>query len=253
MNIGVQRELRPGMALSADYLRNVGTHYLPGIDENHTGDIHDFNKAAALQAISATNQSFNCGTATDFSSIQCAISAGAQMTDYANNGLTSSADFGAVCSFPSVNGPGSYGCAFPGINPNAPPLPFLKSIGRSVYNGLQVKLTQSVEYRNRAVHAVSFQIAYALSRFENSGSSNTNGPGGQDQNFGPLALDYANPNRYFGPSTLDRTQQFSFGGYVELAGGFQLGVKGHFWSPLSTSLWVPNTNLGRGEIFRTSR
>jgi hypothetical protein len=26
---------------------------------------------------------------------------------------------------------------------------------------------------------------------------------------------------------------------------------GHFWSPLSTSLVVPNTNLGPGEIFRT--
>jgi len=26
---------------------------------------------------------------------------------------------------------------------------------------------------------------------------------------------------------------------------------GHFWSPLSTSLVVPNTNLGAGEIFRT--
>jgi len=26
---------------------------------------------------------------------------------------------------------------------------------------------------------------------------------------------------------------------------------GHFWSPLSTSLVVPNTNAGRGEIFRT--
>ena len=251
MNIGVQRELRPGMVLSADYLRNVGTHYLLGIDENHAGDIHYFNKAAAIQAIAATNQSFHCGTGTDFNSIECAISAGSQMTDYANNGLTSAADFGAVCSFPSVTEPGSYGCAFPGINPNAPPLPFLKSIGRSVYNGLQVKLTQSVEYRNRAARAVSFQIAYALSGFENSGSSNPNGPGGQDQNFGPLALDYADPNRYFGPSTLDRTHQLSFGGYAELHRGFQLSVIGHFWSPLSTSLWVPNTNLGRGEIFRT--
>jgi len=243
MNIGIQRELRPGMALSADYLRNVGTHYLLGIDENHTGDIRYLNKAAALQAISATNQSFHCGTGTDFNSIQCAISAGAQMTDYANNGLTSSADFGAVCSFPSVNSPGNYGCAFPGINPNAPPLPFLKSIGRSVYNGLQVKLTQSVEYRNRAVRALSFQIAYALSRFENAG--------GQDQNLSAPALDYANPNRYFGPSTLDRTHQLSFGGYAELPGKLQLGVIGHFWSPLSTTMWVPNTNLGRGEIFRT--
>jgi hypothetical protein len=251
MNIGIQRELRPGMVLSVDYLRNVQTHYLFGIDENHTGDIRYFNKAAALQAISATNQFFNCGTGTDFSSIQCAISAGAQMTDYANNGLTSSADFGAVCSFPSVTGPGSYGCAFPGINPSAPPLPFHKSMGRSVYNGLQAKLTQSVEYRNRGVRALSFQIAYALSRFENAGSSSPLGPGGQDQNFGYSALDYANPSRYFGPSTLDRTQQLSFGGWVELPRSFQLGAIGHFWSPLATTMWVPNTNVGRGEIFRT--
>jgi hypothetical protein len=252
MNIGVQRELRPGMVLGADYLRNVGTHYLLGIDENHTGDIHYFNKAAALQAIGATNKAFHCGTGTDFNSIQCAISAGAQMTDYANNGLTSSADFGAVCSFPSVAGVGSYGCAFPGLNPSAPPLLFMKAIGRSVYNGLQLKLTQSVEYRNRGVRALSFQIAYALSRFENAGSSFTCGPGCQDQNWSSApVLDYANPNRYFGPSTLDRTHQLSFGGYVELPGKFQLGVIGHFWSPLATAMWVPNTNLGPGEIFRT--
>jgi hypothetical protein len=83
MNVGIQRELRPGMVLSADYLRNVQTHYLLGYGENPTGDIRYLNKAAAVQAISATNQSFNCGTGTDFSSIQCAISAGAQMTDYA--------------------------------------------------------------------------------------------------------------------------------------------------------------------------
>ena len=54
MNIGIQREIRPGMILSADFVRNVQTHYFLGIDENHTGDIHYFNKAAALQAIAAT-------------------------------------------------------------------------------------------------------------------------------------------------------------------------------------------------------
>jgi hypothetical protein len=40
MNIGIQREVRPGMVFSADYVRNVQTHYFLGIDENHTGDIH---------------------------------------------------------------------------------------------------------------------------------------------------------------------------------------------------------------------
>src|SRR4029077_5519947 len=130
----------------ADFVRNVQTHYLLGVDENQTGDIRYFNKATALQAISATNQSFNCGTGADFSSVQCAINGGAQMANYANNGLTSSADFGAVCSYPSATQrTAHYGCAFPGINPKAPPLPFLKSIGRSVYNGLQTKLTQNAQ------------------------------------------------------------------------------------------------------------
>jgi len=72
-----------------------------------------------------------------------------------------------------------------------------------------------------------------------------------DQDLAPSALDNANPHRYFGPAVLDRTHQISFGGYVDLPGGLQLSVLSHFWRPLSTSLVVPNTNLGAGEIFRT--
>jgi hypothetical protein len=257
MNIGVQREIRMGMIFSADFVRNVQTHYFLGVDQNHTGDIHYFNKAAALQSISATNQFFNCGTGAGFDSIQCAIATGAQMSDYASNGLTSSADFNAVCSFLSPTVPGSsYGCAFPGINPSAPPLPFYKPIGRSVYNGLQTKLTGNMRHPFRGAQTVNFQISYALSRFENSGGGF--GPGGlaataiaADQDYGVGALDNANSNRYFGPSVLDRTHQLSFGGYADLPRGFQLSLISHFWSPLSTSLVVPNTNLGPGEIFRT--
>ena len=252
MNIGVQREIRPGTVFSADFVRNVQTHYFLGIDENHTGDIRHFNKAAALQAISATNQSFNCGTGTDFSSIQCAISAGAQIADYANNGLTSSADFGAVCSFPSQTVPDTnYACAFPGINPNAPPLNFFKPIGRSVYNGLQVKLMENVERPFRGLRVLNLQVSYALSRFENTGGAGTGALINADQDYGIGALDNTRPNRYFGPSVLDRTHQLSFGGYVDLPRGLQLSVLSHFWSPLSTSLVMPNTNLGAGEIFRT--
>jgi hypothetical protein len=255
MNIGVQREIRPGMIFSADFVRNVQTHYFLGVDENHTGDIHYFNKDAASQAITATNQFFNCGTGTDFNSIQCAIAAGAQMTDYASNGLTSSADFNAVCSFPSPTAPGNrYSCAFPGINPGAPPLPFYKPIGRSLYNGLQTKLAANLQHPFGAVRMLNFQLSYALSRFENDGGTGVAVPStlvNADQDLGTTALDNAKPSRYFGPSVLDRTHQFSVGGYAELPGGFQLSVMGHFWSPLSASLVVPNTNLGPGEIFRT--
>ena len=38
MNLGIQREVRPGMVLSVDFIRNVQTHYLLGVDENHAGD-----------------------------------------------------------------------------------------------------------------------------------------------------------------------------------------------------------------------
>src|SRR5262249_12528474 len=149
-----------------------------------------------------------------------------------------------------------YPCAFPGINSNAPPLPFFLPAGRSVYNGLQTKLVQNVQNPLRGLRALNFQASYALSRFENDGGAW--GPGGvaatasrADQDFGPQALDNANPQRYFGPAVLDRTHQISFGGYADLLSGFQLSLIGHLWSPLSTSLVVPNTNLGPGEIFRT--
>jgi hypothetical protein len=249
MNIGVEREIRPGMIFSADFVRNVQTHYFLAIDENHTGDVRYFNKAAALRALSATNQSFGCGTGTDFNSTQCALTAGAQMTDYANHGLTSSADFDQACRVLF-----GYPCAFPGTNASAPPLPFYMPVGRSVYNGLQIKLKQNALQPFRGVRALNFQLSYALSRFENSGGTSGNGPSSalaSDQDGGVGTLDNANPNRYFGPSVLDRTHQLSFGGFADLPRGFQLSVMGHFWSPLCTSLVVPNTNLGPGEIFRT--
>ena len=172
------------------------------------------------------------------------------MVDFANRGLTSSADFDQPCGVLF-----RYPCAFPGVNPNAPPLPFYEPVGRSVYNGLQTKLTQNVQHPFHGVHALSFQVSYAVSRFENTGG---NVPGfpvassiASDQDFGINSLDNAKPNRYFGPSLLDRTHQVSFGGYADLPRGFQFSLIGHFWSPLSTSLVVPNTNLGPGEIFRT--
>src|SRR5262249_4574067 len=54
MNIGVQREIRPGVVFSVDLVRNVQTHYFLGIDVNHAGDVRYLNKAAAQQAIAIT-------------------------------------------------------------------------------------------------------------------------------------------------------------------------------------------------------
>jgi len=249
MNFGIQREIHHGMVLSVDFIRNIQTHYLLGVDQNHAGDVRYFNPAGALAAINATNTHFGCPAGAG--GVNCAIAAGATMADYAGNGLGSSADQGGN-SCPSVLG---YGCAFGGINPNAPPLAFLSPVGRSLYDGLDVKWTENVNSPMRGVKALNFQVSYSLSRFDNTGggvnpdASVTSASA--DQDFIVPALDNDNVNRYFGPSTLDRTHQISFGGYVSLPAGFQFGLMSHFYSPLSSTLTVPNTATGAGEIFRT--
>lgn len=259
MNIGIQREIRPGMVFSADFIRNVQTHFLLGVDQNHAGDISTFNLAGAQQAIAATLA--NCGVGSlSAAEANCpnnpatgaaGYDAPATMADFASNGLGSATDMGGNSCLAAIGRP----CAFPGRNPNAPPLGFLSPVGRSVYDGLQMKLIENVKSPFRGAKALNFQVSYALSRFDNSGGGvipdATVTASSGDQDFIVPALDNANVNRYFGPSTLDRTHQVSFGGYVDLRGGFQVGIMSHFYSPLSTTLTVPNTGNGAGEIFRT--
>jgi hypothetical protein len=249
MNIGIQRQLHPGSVLSVDFVRNVQTHYLLGVDQNSAGSTQYFNLAGANAAINATNTSFSCPNGP--AGVQCAINAGATMSDYAGNGLGSSADLGDS-SCPSVLG---YNCAFGGKNPNAPPLGFLSPVGRSVYNGLQMKLEHQIKNPFPGSKGMNFTISYSLSKFDNTGggvsADNPVTASSGDQDFIVPALDNSNVNRYFGPSTLDRTHQLSFGGYVDFRGGFQWGIIAHFDSPLATTLTVPNTGAGAGEIFRT--
>ncbi|MFZ0197630.1 MAG: TonB-dependent receptor [Candidatus Sulfotelmatobacter sp.] len=267
MNIGIQRELHPGMVLSVDFIRNVQTHFLLGVDQNHAGDIRYFNAGAAATAIATTiancgngtgngvagTYSANCPTdpATGTTDLGGWTPRPATIADFAGNGLTSTADFGGTSCLAAIGQP----CAFGGVNPIAPPLNFLSPVGRSVYNGLQMKWIDNVKSPMRGVKNLNFQVSYALSRFDNSGGGV--GPGSTvtaaaaDQDFIVPALDNQNVNRYFGPSTLDRTHQISFGGFVDVPFGFQFGIMSHFYSPLAITPTVPNTGLGAGEIFRT--
>jgi hypothetical protein len=249
MNIGIQRELRRGMVFSADYVRNVQTHYLLGVDQNHAGDINYFNLSGANSAINATNASFGCPAGPG--GVGCAIAAGATMSNYASAGLGSSSDMGGSSCLAALG----YPCAFGGINPNAPPLGMLSPVGRSTYDGLQMKWTDNVKDPFKGATGLNFTVSYSLSRFDNTGggvaADNTVTASSGDQDFIVPSLDNSNVNRYFGPSTLDRTHQISFGGYLDLRYGFQIGMMAHFYSPLSTTLTVPNTATGAGEIFRT--
>jgi hypothetical protein len=244
MNVGFQRELRPGTVLSVDYLRNVGTHYLLSTDVNHSGDIAYFDQGAALNAIGLTNSQFGCA-GTNAAAINCAIAAGATIQNYAGNGLDSAADQGVGNCTANLG----VKCAFTGVNPAVGAFPFLQPIGRSVYNGLDIKVVHNTKNPFRGVHYLNFQATYSLSRFDNAGSGTSAAAvSGGDQDFITAGLDNNNPLRFTGPSALDRTHQFSFGGYADLPKGFRLGVISHFWSPLSTTPTIP-VGSSSGAIF----
>ena len=103
----------------------------------------------------------------------------------------------------------------------------------------------------RGMKTLNFQFAYSLSKFQNSGGSQATGTSADnDQDFVLATADNNTPNRYFGTGLLDRTHQFSFGGFADLPAKFRIGIIGHFYSPLSTGLVVPTTGA-EGEIFRT--
>jgi len=250
MNVGIERELKPGLKISADYVRNVGLHYLLSVNANHTGDSAYLNLPAAQAAVAATNSAFGCGSSFDPSAINCAITKGATIFDFANNGLDSPDDLfgGGACM---ANG--GFQCAFGGINANIGAVPLLYPIGRSVYNALDVKLTGNLNRPLKGIRHANFQASYTYSRFTNSGGSSPTSPGASDQDFVISAVDFRNPNGFSGPSTLDRPNQLNFGGYFDLPLNFRLGFVSHFWSALPTSIEVPSSAGGSsnttGEIF----
>lgn len=230
MNFGVQREIRKGMVVTADYLRNISTHTLLAVDTNHVGDARFFNLANAQAAINTTNTSFNCPAGTG--GIGCAIAAGATISSYASNGLDSGYTFGG--------GPCPT-CAFPGINPNLGGNQMLFPIGRSTYNGLQASLRQDVRNPLKGIPYVNLQLSYALSRYNAMA---------QDSDFINSAWDPDNPTKYLGPNGLDRTHQISFGGTMQLPEHFQINLIGHFYSPLAQNLTLATTGSSGG-IFVT--
>jgi len=251
MNIGIQRELRPGLVLSADYLRNVETRALLNVDINHVGAARYFNLGSAQAAIAKTEATFvDSAGHTHPGDLQGTISGGATISDFTANGLGTSLDFGSACGAAL-----GYPCAFSGINPNEGEMSMLLPVSRSVYNALQMKLVENVPHPMRGVKAANFQVAYSLSRFVNplgfqGNAAPSNPVAASDQDFVIQTSDNDNPLKYMGPSLLDRTHQLSFGGNVDVPFGFRLGIIAHFYSPLSSPAIVGNTGTG-GQIFQT--
>jgi hypothetical protein len=264
MNAGLQKEIGRGTVLSADYVRNVGLHFLLGVDTNHVGDARFLDSNAALAAVDTTifqNQGAmqNCGNLLPVSagaSAQAAINCylahfnGLTQTpggpipdpfagtigDFAQYGLDSGATFGGFPAAVTGMAP-----AFPGQNSSLGENQMLFPIGRSVYNALLVSLRHDVESRLRGVKHLSLQVSYALSRFRSVA---------EDQDFIGNAIDFRNPLHYLGPNSLDRTHQISVGSIMDLPGSLRLSFTSHYDTALPGVLTLPVTGLP-GEIFRT--
>jgi len=272
MNLGIQHEIRKGMVFSADYLRNVETHFLLGIDVNQTGAARNFaiyNTPAQLSAGTAPAQEAIAATVAACNSsqpgLQGAINScpglnqgnaavGATISNFAANGLGSAIDTGSALACPAG------GCAFGGVfngqaNPLYGQMQFLEPVGRSVYNALQMKWVENVENPLRGIKYANFQVSYSLSRFVNPNGwqgnyAPSNPVASSDQDFVLQATDNDHPLRYMGPSLLDRTHQISFGGNLDVPYGFRFGVISHFYSPLSSPMIIGD-NGSLGQIFQT--
>jgi hypothetical protein len=235
MNVGIQHELVPGTIVSVDFLRNVGEHFLLGIDVNHTGDTRFFSRANAILARDTAQAAVNCppgsGQAT---CVIAAMGIASAQSLYSSHGLDSTNDL--------TGGPPCPTCAFGGINSNLGSNVMFFPMGRSVYNGLQVVLRHNVVHSFfPGVRHTNFQLSYSFSRFvsPNQVQSVSNGVG---------ASDGRDPLHFTGPNALDRTHQISFGGIFDLPRSLQLSFIGHFLSPLSQTLTLPQVT-GPGEIF----
>ncbi len=233
MNVGIQRQLGRGSVLTVDYVRNVSLHYLLGIDVNHVGAARTLNVPNAQAAISATNSAFGCGAGFDSASITCTINAGASISDYANNGLDSGVQLAGGFPCPT--------CAFPGLNPNLGQNQMLFPSGRSVYNALQVSLRSNLDHPMRGMKRLALISSYSLSRFKSQAS---------DQDFINNATDFDRPNKFFGPSGLDRTHILGVGATMDFPLATRVSMSSHWGTAGALTLTLPNSG-NPGEIFRS--
>jgi hypothetical protein len=244
-NGGIQRELFKGAVLSADYVHNSTLKISQYQDLNHDGAARTLNTAAAVAAITATTAAKGCAGGSSAAAINCAIAAGASISDFANNGLDSGVAYlgGNPASYA-----GKSAAAFPGLNPQLGTAYFILPAGRSGYDALQVVYKQVKDHPLPGIETSNIQISYSLSRIVSTASPGQNGS--SDQFFDSQAWDNDHATEYMGRASLDHTHQLSFGASMGFKYGPRLGFTGHFQSAPPSNL-VLDTGLANGGIFQT--
>jgi hypothetical protein len=226
MNIGVQREIKPGLVLTVDYLRNRGVHFNQTIDLNRIGAANTLDLGIARDSMIALHDDLGCPANASAAAINCAIAAGATISDYAAFGL----------------GAGSAldGFAFRGQDANFRGMGVISPIGLSLYNALTVSLRGRIVKNWSLLKELTGNVSYALSKFEASGG---------DQDFLSGSAFNDAPTKFFGPAGLDRKHQLSFGLLADLPWGFKLNSTTRIASPLAQSAFLDCFDCDAAEIF----
>ncbi|MFQ5741609.1 MAG: carboxypeptidase regulatory-like domain-containing protein, partial [Acidobacteriota bacterium] len=233
MNVGVQRELRPGLVLSADYVRQRGLHFPQALDLNRVGAADTLNVANALAAMNALHTSLGCPPGA--AGVNCAIAAGASIDAYAAVGLGKGQ---AASQF----GPSFF--AFAGLNPEFNSMQFIGTQGQSTYDALQVTLRGKLPDLADYIRDWTVTASYSLSRHE--GSADRREFGG----FDPVVSNDG-VRDFFGPIPFDRTHTFSFASLFEVPGGVRLSSIWRANSAMPQSVFVPQVSGSPAEIFFT--
>ncbi len=233
---GVQRELRPGLVLSVDYVRHRGLRFPMRTDMNRLGAADSLNVDKARAAIRATNLAMHCGDSFSSDAIDCAIAAGATIQSYGNKGLGGGVAGKARAGIES-------NLAFAGVSPQFNRVIEYLSRGWSSYNALQVNLRGRLPDVGRGLQNWSVISSYSFSRLVGTVSEQ-----------GLIWIQSDDLKFMSGPTSLDRTHIFSLASGFDTFWGLRLNS---FWrasSALPQSLFVPPVRTGNAasaEIFMT--
>lgn len=241
-NIGFQRELKPGVVLTADFLINHGVHVGNiGNDFECRRCANTLNKTAATNKIAGIiGTAAAPGSAAWSSAVDAWIAShpGKTITSF---GLASDSIFQGKTPDPNATDPIIKSTNFTRAR-------IMDGGGFSMYKGLQVTLKGRITQEGILHGALKngfYQFSYAL-----GSSQATNGA--YRTEFLNGALNRFNPvdRTFFGPVPEDHRHMISIGVTTDTFFGFRFSPFVKFYTPSAATLWIPGIGVtGSNELF----
>ena len=232
LNAGIQRELRPGLILSVDYLYQKGVHSMLTREFNRVGAADTLSIPNALAVMDGLHGDLGCPPGPG--GVDCAIASGATISDYGARGLGTCAS-----ALPGIPNP----CAFPGMNSYFNSLAIVGMQGKSKYNALQAQLRGTMHNLGSVIKDWNVVASYSLSRYAATSWDTASNYNSATYNDNLLS--------YYGPATLDRTHMLSVANLFTTPLGIRLNSIWRVNSSLPQAVAVPLVSGGPDEVFFT--